>query len=92
MASDIGSNRRRIWRKTGAKDSGGRDVIEDTEYDIVEVFGKEVICPSNDPVRGKRNDGVAQTTQYVGIHFLEADNAEIDTPFGGSWGGLRRIV
>lgn len=90
--ADIGTNRRRVWRRTGAKDSAGREIIEDTEYDIVEVFGKEVLCPSNDPVRARRNDGVEQTTQYVGIHFLDANSPEIDTPFGGCWGGLRRTA
>lgn len=92
MPSDIGTNRRRVWRETGQKDAQGRKIIEDTEYDIVEVFGNEVIVPSNPSTRARRNDGVAQTTQYVGVHILQQSDPEIATPFGGSWGGLRRIV
>ena len=90
--ADIGLNRRRVWRKTGQKDAQGRPIIEDMEYDLVEAFGNEVFCPSNPSTRARRNDGVAQTTQYVGVYIMEDNDPNISTPFGACWGGLRRTL
>lgn len=92
---DIARNRRRIWRKTGQMDSNGREIIEDMEYDILQLpnSGDEIVCPSDKRgTRARTNDGTRSDSQYVGIYFLSQNDEIISTPFGPAWGGLRRTV
>ena len=90
--ADLGTNRRRVWRETGRRDASGRMILEDMEYDLVEVSGKEVFCPSNDSTRARRNDGTTVVADYVGFHILQQSDQALVTNAGAGWGGLRRTA
>lgn len=93
MAADVGTNRRRVWRKTGRKDSEGRDIIEDMEYDLVMTpSGKEVFVPFSGSTRAKTRDGSTVESDYVGFVVLGDNDPNLVTPFGTGFGGMRRIA